>query len=387
MTSTASPLRRLGLSSLTVALLALAPALARPADATDGYRFDPGALRSTPADGAPEATAGLAPLVGRWAVTLEESAGEETSRRSCSAQISYVNRGHGFFERLHCPRGDDEGARSFDSIVLVAFDSGRDLWARGEADSSSESIRITTGAFDGDRLVLHDAGRPGGAGAVTFWRDTVSPVAQGAFTVTRERSLDQAGWQPVWRRSYRRSEEDRPPETSPTDFGTPDPDRPAAAAAFDFLIGHRQASHTMTLPDGNTVQWPSTTTAIHTLGGRAILEFDWFDLDPRLPDAATTIVRIYNRAMRRWESLYLSNRGNGMLHFGGRQEGDEIVLTNFGTDTSVAPISHYVFHGIEDDRYDWYAESSSDRGATFQKTWIIEVRLFPPADPPVDPEG
>lgn len=104
-----------------------------------------------------------------------------------------------------------------------------------------------------------------------------------------------------------------------------------------------------------------------------ILDGSWMNVDPNLPDAATTILRIYKRQMRQWESMYTTNRGNGILYFGGVQEGDRIVLHNFDSDTSFSPISYWIFHDIQGDSYSWHAETSRDRGKTFQDTWKIEA--------------
>lgn len=53
------------------------------------------------------------------------------------------------------------------------------------------------------------------------------------------------------------------------------------------------------------------------------------------------------------------------------------MLTLFETDTATPPISHFIFHDIEADRYQWFAESSRDRGETFQTTWTIEMTRRP----------
>ena len=81
-------------------------------------------------------------------------------------------------------------------------------------------------------------------------------------------------------------------------------------------------------------------------------------------------------SLRAWTlrlpSLVFSNRFNSVLRFGGRQEGDRIVLTNFAAD-STGTLNRYVFYEIGEKGYRWYAESSTDRGETFTKTWTIDV--------------
>ena len=84
--------------------------------------------------------------------------------------------------------------------------------------------------------------------------------------------------------------------------------------------------------------------------------------------------------MRRWESLYMANRGNGALFFGGQDEGDRIVLGLFETNLDFGPMIRFVFHDIQGDEYHWYSESSTDRGQTWTKTWIIDVTRQADAD-------
>lgn len=155
------------------------------------------------------------------------------------------------------------------------------------------------------------------------------------------------------------------------DYSIPAHAQPQEARQFDFLIGEWTANHNI-LPGGNWVQYPTTTTAVFVMGDHAVLEYNWFSLDPNHPEAATSILRLYNRAERRWESLYLSNRGNSLLHFGGVRENDRMVLHQFNTNLT-GSISRWVFHSIEPDRYQWFAEQSSDRGETFSETWTIDV--------------
>jgi hypothetical protein len=132
----------------------------------------------------------------------------------------------------------------------------------------------------------------------------------------------------------------------------------------------------LTFPNGQRAQWPANATAVYALNGSAVLEFNWFDLDPNLPDAATTILRLYNRGMRRWENLYMTNRSQSVLLFGSVQEGDEIVLHSFEAGAS-GTMSRWVFHGIEKDAYQWYGASSTDRGENWNTTWTIDFARKP----------
>ncbi len=363
-----------------LAALALAAAAAG-AGGHDGRRSDPGAGMTSRAPGAPEPLERLAGRLGQWRIERVRPAADGSEEvTGCDGEVTFFNRGHGLMERLHCPAGD--GGDAFDRIALLVFDAGTALWVLGEADSWTESVRLASGELDGEALVLIDADRPSGGSRLVHRRITAEPTATG-WEVRREVSSDgQRSWELRSLERWRRREPTAGFMAARSELGAPDPSLPDEARAFDFLVGHWTMSHAMTFPNGQTVQWTSTTEAVHVLGGRAVMEFDWFDADPNLPDAATTIVRVYNRAMRRWECLYAANRAGTLLHFGGRQEGDRIVLHSFATDSSAPSIPRYVFHGIGDDAYHWYAETSFDRGATFTKSWIIDARRV--AETPAD---
>jgi hypothetical protein len=50
-----------------------------------------------------------------------------------------------------------------------------------------------------------------------------------------------------------------------------------------------------------------------------------------------------------------------------------MVLHSFDTHLGDT-ISRFVFHSIEPDRYQWFAENSTDRGQTFNETWTIDIQ-------------
>jgi hypothetical protein len=104
------------------------------------------------------------------------------------------------------------------------------------------------------------------------------------------------------------------------------------------------------------------------------MEYATVDVDPSLPDAATTIIRIYNRAMRRWDNLYLNNRSNGLFYFGGVKENDKIILTNFVDHRGLASMNRYVFYDIKSNTdYKWYSDVSYNGGKSFIRFWEILV--------------
>lgn len=345
------------------------------AGSRDGRNFDVGTTMTSPAAGAPEALAALTGLLGRWHVALQTGEGEAVTVAPCQAEITFFNRGHGYMERLHCADWNGRG-EALAAMALLTYNPASDLWLRGEANSYTESIRVAQGHLSAGVLELHDAVRPGG-GALLEERRLRWVVRPSSLELTEELSTDGGRtWTLASRRAYARADA-VPALARREDFGIAAPGLPPEARQFDFLLGDFVAQNDFTFPNGQRVQWPANSTGVLALDGHAVVEFNWFDVDPQLPDAATTIIRLYNRAMRRWESLFMPNRGQSILHFGGRWETDRMVLHPFGTDASAGTLSRFVFHSVETDRFGWYAEQSTDRGATWAKTWLIDTERRP----------
>ena len=340
----------------------------------DGKLFDPGVTMTERASGAPAQLEKLAFLVGSWDVTyITVDAEGSAHEASGQAEVTYMNRGHGFMERFRTDDFDGEGhARS--SFTFLTFVHGSKVWNLGEADSFSESIALFHGDFRGDSLVVKNAVRRRGGQNVVIYRRTLRRTAEGA-ELEEEQSTD---FGTTWKRSFTKTYTRRMASadllTVGEGLGSAAPDLPEEARQFDFLLGEKDAFQDITVPTGQNYKFPSTSTAVRAMNGHAILEFNWYDTDPNLPDAATSIIRIYNRAMRRWESLYVTNRFNGQLFFGGVKEGDELILTLFEANRADAPFSRFVFHDIREGGYRWYAERTIDHGETFTKTWLIDVK-------------
>lgn len=339
----------------------------------DGKLFDPGVAMEQRAPGAPEQLGRLAFLRGSWDVTYTTYDAEGVAREATGqADVTYMNRGHGFMERSRIDDLDGDGHER-SSIAFWTFVHSSKLWNLGEADSFSESIALFHGDFRGDSLVVRNAVRRLGGQDVVVYRRTLRPTARGA-ELEEEQSKDfGASWKRSFVKTYARRTEPAELVAVGDGFGSAAPGLPEEARQFDFLLGEYDAAQDLTMPTGQNIKFPSFTTAVRAMNGHAILEFNWFDVDPRLPDAATSIIRIYNRAMRRWESLYVTNRFNAQLYFGGVKEGDDVVLTLFEANRADAPFSRFVFHDIRKDGYRWYAERTTDHGETFTKTWLIDV--------------
>jgi len=333
--------------------------------------FDAGLRLKAPADNAPEALGQLSSWVGDWDLELViHRQGQESQHSAGIAKVTYMNRGHGLMERARIADFDGQGNPV--SILGMVAVNGNGVWTVSEGDSWREVITVWSGALADQELVLHDASRPGGGSALVLRRRTYVQTSDQQRSMKIEVSSDLgASWTLVGERTYRRRSPS--PDFFPVrgDVGLAAPDRPAEAAEFDFLLGEFQASHFLQLPQG-PVRLPANATAVRVLDGRGILEFGWHDLDPNLPNAATTILRLYNRSMRRWENLFLTNRSNTPLHFGGVREGRRIVLHPFAAQTGSAALSQWIFFDQRPDAYRWKGMTSNDRGLTQQISWGID---------------
>lgn len=358
---------------LSVCVLALSITGPSLAEVRDGKLYDTGTELSAPSEKAPAALAEMSDFVGDWDVELElYAAGEEPVRSTGTARVTYMNRGHGLMERSRIPNFNGKG-HDLSSMAFLAVTQGG-VWSYGQGDTWTESVSIATGGFEGDRLVMHDATRPGGSIGLALLRRTLAPTEDGGFVYTSESSQDFGKtWSTSLKRTYRRHGGEGDFFAVRDDVGMAAPDRPQEASQFDFLLGEYDTKRWLWTPQ-RVLRWPDVSTAVFVLGGYGILEFSWNDLDPSLPDAATSILRLYNRSMRRWESLYLTNRSNAPLHFGGVQEGDRIVLHPFKAQTAGNNLSQWIFYDVRPDAYRWKGLSSFDRGNSFALTWGIDFQ-------------
>ena len=347
------------------------PSLSQAQPTRDGSVFDQGRDMTEKSPRAPEALDKMKDLLGQWDVALTTYPTDSTSYSASGlAEVTYMNRGYAYMNRIHIPAYDEAGNEA-SVMQFLNYDPNNATWVLGEASSYTESVSMYNGDFKGKKLVLSTGVRQNGSSLVNWHEIEFAFKSADKFSITTKTSTNQGkDWQPRSKQVFTRRADSPGFMMTQEGYGEASPNRPKQTAQFDFLLGEWNASHNI-LFNGQWIQFPTNATAVHVLNGHAILEHSWFDLDPSLPDAATSIIRIYNRSMRRWESLFLNNRGNSQLFFGGQKEGDDIVLHNFESNTAAASIPKYVFHDIATDTYAWYAESSSDRGKSFNKTWEI----------------
>lgn len=355
----------------------VAPAHSALATLRDGKRFDPGATMTARADSASKELDRMSWAVGHWKVTLETYAdGEVANTASGRADITFMNRGHNMMERFYTEDFDGAG-HELSTLSFIVYSDAQARWGIGVADSWREHISVYDGNFVGNDLVLYNALRRRGGMNLTYYRLTIHGRSDDAFDVTLATSPDNESWEPMVARSYTRMSEDDGLFTSATGYGEPAPDVPEEARQFDFLVGEASMHNKMTFPNGRVAEWDGTGTAVYMMNGHCVMEYSWYDVDPNLPDAATTIVRLWNRQMRRWECMYTNNRFNSILYFGGVMEGEKIVLHQFEADATDSPINQWTFHDWSREGYGWYGNNSRDRGRTWKKTWIITAKRKP----------
>jgi len=343
------------------------------AEPRDGRLFDPGVRQTEPAEGAPKGLAALIGSLGDWTIEMELHQPDGTVVNSNGiAQITFMNRGHAYMERAQIENFDGEG-NSIVSMAFVVVDANG-AWSLGEADSWSESISIYSGELGESGLVLRNAVRFGGGPTLVELRRSYDGLSVDEFTMRLELSTDGGkSWAPRVVRRYTRAQPTADFFPTAAGIGHPAAGLPKEAREFDLVLGEFAATHWMNLPTG-PASWVADATGVHALDGHGILEFNWFNLNPAQPDSATSILRIYNRSMRRWESLYLNNRSPTLLHFGGVREESRIVLHPFAMQTGSNPLSQWIFHDHREDAYRWKGLRSQDRGKTWNLYWGIDFQ-------------
>lgn len=357
------------------------------AQVRDGRLHDPQRDRTAAAEGAPEGLRAYEGLVGDWDLAYEIATADGLQPAVPGrTRVEFTNRGHALLLRTRV-RDGGESLGDHAALHFLAQD-GNGTWSYSGGDTRHHAVHVFSGTRADGRLVLHDAARAGGGNTLTLRRLHLD-VDDDRFVLEFAASTDLGEtWTVTARQTFTRAGDDADFFPIRDDAGLPHPARVDAAAQFDFLLGEFDARNWLLTP-GGPIAWPSNATATRVLDGYGILEFNWHDYDPSLPDAATSILRLYNPAMRRWESLFLTNRGSAPLHFGGVLEDERIVLHPFQATAAAGPLSQWIFYdrGGDPDAYRWKGLRSTDAGATWNVTWGIDFRrkgrpAFDPATAP-----
>jgi len=343
----------------------------------NGRIFDQGERMTTPSSNAPEGTAALQSWLGDWDVTQTIHIDDTTQKVfEGRAHISLFNRGHGYMERYTSKDYYNSG-KTYGTITLITRAGNSGIWMMGLADAYREQCSVFNGNLQNGRLVFRHSERPRGGQQLVHFEASWVSLSENAKRYMLKQSNDGENWKTVVVKEYLRSDTPIAMPDSTAGYGTPAADVPEEARQFDFIVGEWTALNDMFLPQaGRRVQWQANATAVYVLDGRAIMEHNWFNTDPNFPEAATTIIRLYNRAMRRWECIYTTNRFNGQLYFGGVKEGEQIVLTLFDLG-SAGPYPYFIFHDMQENSYKWHSLNTSDRGESTTQNWKIEFTRKP----------
>jgi len=332
---------------------------------------DSGIDLTTPSELAPIQTSEFSFALGSWKVEETNFHKDgETSNRKGFSRITFVNRGHGYIENN---RFVESNKSTDSSISFFAFGKMTQKWMMGRVSERKEAVEMYDGVLENKILVFKSAVRASGGANVTLTKIFYLEKTKNSFAVTQEESEDYGkSWREVSERIYTKTK--RNLASSFINESASDDKRSKEQKQFDFLVGEGKATQNIQLPTGKWVKFPASTSASFVLNGKGVYEYNWYNVDTRNPETATSIIRIYNRNMRRWETLFYSNRANTLFFFGGKKEGDRIVLHNFETHSG-NKFSRWIFHDISEKRYSWFAESSIDSGKSFNKTWEIEVNF------------
>jgi len=148
---------------------------------------------------------------------------------------------------------------------------------------------------------------------------------------------------------------------------------------FDYLLGDWEFTAVRKMPDGpqkSRGYW----SALRLDDGQVLDEYRVVS-DEGETWYVTATLRNYNVFMDRWELVGASS-GTGLLDFGtARREGDEMKIEQtFGVASGEPSVLRIRYYDIQNDRFSWTADRSTDGG----KTWIkdfqqIEARRIGPS--------
>ena len=339
----------------------------------DGKIFDSGISMQKASANAPAEISKLSNMIGYWDIVYKIYDKDKVKSEALgTAYLHYMNRGHHIMERAHIPNFDKKNELNL--ISFIAYSKNLKRFNIGEGNSFTESIAIFDGDFKNNTLELMSSIRKNGSVLNTLVKRTIS--IQKNKLIAKE--LESTDYGKSWKQSkeieYTRRKTKSALFDHQTTYGNYNSGQINEQREFDFLLGEFNSIQELLLPNGKKAKFPSNATAVHILNGNGILEYNWYDVDKNNPDAATTILRLYNRSMRRWESLYITNRLGNNLYFGGKKEGENIVLTFFNTNSASPSISFFVFHSISKNEYRWYSETTRDRYHSNIKNWTIDFK-------------
>ena len=130
--------------------------------------FDHGITMEKRAEGAPVELEQIDFMVGQWdvAVTQYDNEGKPTESKGL-ARLDRMNRGHGVMKRFVALGGE---GNPWNTHSFIVYQKAASTWGEGVADSKRLDIRIYSGGFRGDRLVLENVERRLGGMTMTVVR-------------------------------------------------------------------------------------------------------------------------------------------------------------------------------------------------------------------------
>lgn len=148
---------------------------------------------------------------------------------------------------------------------------------------------------------------------------------------------------------------------------------------FDYLLGDWEFTAVRKMPDGPQ-KFRGYWSALRLDDGQVLDEYRVVS-DEGETWYVTSTLRNYNVFMDRWELVGASG-GTGLLDFGtARREGDEMKIEQtFGVASGEPSILRIRYHDIQQDRFSWTADRSTDGGKTWVKDFQqIEARRIGPS--------
>jgi hypothetical protein len=150
-------------------------------------------------------------------------------------------------------------------------------------------------------------------------------------------------------------------------------------ADFDYLLGDWEFTGVRRERSGE-ITFRGVWSAVRMPEGTQILDDYRVVSDTGESFYVTKTLRAYNAFLDRWELVGM-DQGNGLQDIGtGHRVGDEIhIEQTFGAMTPQPTILRIRYYDIQNDRFSWTADASSDAGKTWQlKFQEIQARRVGP---------
>jgi len=144
-------------------------------------------------------------------------------------------------------------------------------------------------------------------------------------------------------------------------FGAPHPDRPEAAKAFDFLIGHNTCIQSrFAYPGGEETRSRFDWVGYYSHGG-------WAVRDEGAPAGSANLsLRIYDPVEGTWHVWYfLAQNGYYAGEWRGGAVGDRIVLEKDDVLEGRPIVSRLEFWDVTPDSFEWRSSNVEEDGAAF----------------------